>query len=275
MQGEGLEVGEIGIGVGERGEFGGNFKGKVGVREAQEASQFFARGDKIDLGVGEFELGVGVERLLVGEIKVIDRARGELALGEIGGGLVDVGEEMEAIEKLFFGFEGIEGDFDIGGEGDDGIGDGFLGAFEFGGGDFFSQRDDEEVEEVLADGVFGIGLMRGAVGEAPTGGEFGVAQKAGLDEVGLGDADLFEGGLERVVIEEGDLDGGIGSEILNEKLPDGGGDLGVFGGVLVPLNMLADAIVDGGIDIVEGGFGIDGATSEEEGCGQQPQELTG
>src|SRR4029453_1331972 len=101
-----------------------------------------------------------------------------------------------------------------------------------------ARRDEERVEKAL-DEVEVVGRAH----SSEEGGcrEGGVLQEARLHDVGLRDAELLVGGLQRGVVEERDLDGGLRGQIACEEGLDGfalrfPGNL-----VLLPLEALRDA----------------------------------
>lgn len=84
-----------------------------------------------------------------------------------------------------------------------------------GGGQFGACGDEDYIEEIFGDGEIEIGGGGAAIGEADADVEDGVFEQAGLDEIGLGDAEGFEGGLEMAVVQQGDLDGLVYGQVVS------------------------------------------------------------
>jgi len=115
-----------------------------------------------------------------------------------GGGLSD---RAAKIRHLPGGLISVKIRLRFGDEGKDFIGDARFCGLELAGREFLSGREKGDVEKILGDGDIEISGGGRAVGEADAEIKNGIFEQAGLNQIGLRDAEIFERRLEMMVIE--------------------------------------------------------------------------
>ena len=193
----------------------------------------------LQFGLRDFETRLFVVSLLIREFEIA-RVSGVVEFfGELGGGFVSLGDQLQPAEQLFARLQSVEGHLHVGGQLQDFAGDARFHLGELRGGEPFAQRNDEEVEEILRDRVFYVRPGRRAIRETKAGREARISEQPGLDQIGLGDPDFLKLRLERAVIQQRHLHRGASRELVAQERPGGLLDLGVFRTTAVPFHALA------------------------------------
>ena len=126
-----------------------------------------------------------------------------------------------------------------------------LDSLEVGPGQVAARRPHEHVEEVLDHADLEIRTAWGSIGEAATHREHRIAEQACLDHLGLGHPEVLVGRLDRTVLEQGDLNGGIHRERVSQKLLDGLVEIVVRLIAAPPLDALLDAVPGQALHVLE------------------------
>ncbi len=219
--------------------------------EPRSASSSLARLQLVELGAGEVELGLLVARLLGLEIEVGDVADVVLALGQLdrsyggrGNGLLLRQRCLRRLQRVVVGAH-------LAGEADDRGADAQARALELRLAEGAPLAQLEEVDEGLRDGELVGGESLAGEVELAVGDR--VAHGTRSDQVGAGEAELFERGEEVAVVGERDLQRRVDAELAFEARRE----LRVVGRrdrlAGLPVEALAGALLDEAVDLADAG----------------------
>ena len=112
---------------------------------------------------------------MVGQFEVGDISGFVLAKIEVHAGFVDFNDGLEPLEQLLASLVCVKGSFGFGYELQNLVANTEPGLLELDSGEAFSQREHEQVEEILSEGEFGPGSGGRSIREAHAREEFRIA----------------------------------------------------------------------------------------------------
>ena len=198
-----------------------------------------------------------------------------LFLGQVGPGLIRLENELQTLAQLEIGLIGVKRALHLRDEFDDFMRQTRLRGGQILAGDPGLQRKQRDTEKILRDRVLRIRDAGRDVRKSQAGEKDRILQQPGLDQIGLGDAKILEGGLQVGIVEQRDLRGGIRIERRPEPLPGRIVDQMIDVDVLVPDHALPGEmphlILHRGEGLLRAGRGAPG---QEQGRGEPEGGMT-
>ena len=266
-----FDVGRIGRWRGQIGQAVGQAEGRLLAPQAHQADELFAAGELLALGTRDGLCGIGIEALFAQLLQLVEVACRGHAARQLGAGVGGLLHLARVALALLRGHRQVVGLARVDGEPEHAHHRLLLGLLEASRLDLAHPGQRQQVRQADAEAAFDLDLIAAAqAAEA----EAGVGQPRRLHELGFGDADLGQIGLQAALVQQRHLHGGIGGQRLGEQLGDAALHGFLIGRRARHGDVPAEAVLHRLLNARHAAIGAErGAAAQQQGRGDQREAI--